>query len=82
MTDFEQAKLYFKNATPATEEVKRFYDMAYHSLLFAEDFVGIDLEKMKKSMALYDVFYSIFTDKSGENTTVQEIKEKLKNFIN
>ena len=81
MTNFEQARLYFKNATPVTEEVKQFYDMAYHLLLFAEDFVEIDLEKMKKSMALYDVFCSIFTDKSEENTTVQEVKDKLKSFI-
>ena len=46
MTDFEQAKLYFKSATPITKEVKHFYDMAYNALRFAEDFADVDLDKM------------------------------------
>lgn len=82
MTDFEQAKLYFKNATPTTKEVEHFYDVAYHALLFAEDFIGIDLDKMKKSMNLYDVFESFFTDENKKNLEIGKVEEELKKYFN
>lgn len=81
MTDFEQAKLYFKNATPTTKEVKYFYEMAHNALRFAEDFADIDLDKMKKSMTLYDIFESFFTDENKKNLEIGKVEEELKKYF-